>query len=299
MRRKLVVIVCMIAMIACSLSACNPEEPAADDPGTEESADTGEDAEDTGEEGDTDDAPAGSGDTYDDYIRNAIANVDSDKPAIGSEPAKETPAPVTPYPLQVPTQAPTITPAADTRETPPDFFYSSEDNPDPTDPSSSSSSGSSSSTTDPSGTPTPTPTPYITPDEFEVGKCCIYINGESDNAFGTEVVTAINKTRKDLGYDELIKNTGLTTCADRRTREVAALRSHQRPNGQMYFTLAPEHFKAELIIVGSQKAEDAVDTLIKTDPASRYLVFTEKYRSVGASSFKTNGLHFTVVAFGL
>ena len=286
----------MIAMIACSLSACNPEEGGENAPETQETSDA---PEDSGDDGETKEPSSGTGDTYDDYIRNAIASVDSDKPAQSSEPAEATPTPVMRFPVQVPTQAPEITPAADTRETPPDFFTSSEDTTNTPGSSSSSSSTSSSSTTDPSGTPTPTPTPFITPDEFEVGKCCIYINGESDSAFGTEVVTAINKTRKDLGYEELIKNTSLATCADRRTREVAALRSHQRPNGQMFYTLAPEHFKAELIIVGSQKAEAAVDTLIKTDPAARYLVFTENYRSVGASSFKTNGLHFTVVAFGL
>lgn len=282
-------------MIACSLAGCNgaADAPAGDttDAAQDPATDNGED------EGS--DKPAGTGDTYDDYIKNAIENVNSDKaPENKNEPEAS------------PTPFPTVDPALLPPKEPENVFGSSDDNSyDPfsgstTDPFSKSTTDNStgfsnSSSSGPPVTQDPTPTPYITPDEFEVGKCCIYMNGESDSAFGTEVVTAINKTRKDLGYKELVVNTSLTTCADRRTREVAALRSHQRPNGQMYFTLAPEHFKAEMIIVGTQKAEAAVDTLIKTDPASRYLVFTEKYQSVGASSFKSNGLHFTVVAFGL
>ena len=295
----------------CSISGCN---------GASQDGDTGDNGATDDETPAEDDSPPTSGDAYDDYIRNALASVGGDKAPENENSEPEQAAPTTtpvviptPPPEQIPTQTPIQTPTED-----PDLYASSDDNTyDPfserggtSNPFSSSempasssgssgSSGSSSGSSSAADTGEPTPTPYITPDEFDVGKCCIYINGESDSAFGTEVVTAINKTRKDLGYKELVKNTGLTTCADRRTREVAALRSHLRPNGQMYYTLAPEHFKAEMIIVGTQKAEDAVDTLIKTDPASRYLVFTEKFQSIGASSFKSNGLNFTVVAFGL
>ncbi len=145
----------------------------------------------------------------------------------------------------------------------------------------------------------PTPTPYITPDEFEVGTCCIYMRGESDAAYGTEIVTAINKVRKDLGYPEMKKNTGLTNCADRRTRELAASYSHTRPNGLPFYSLAPEHFKAEMLIINEQKGDEAVDAIITNDPISKNLIFSKKYQSIGASSFKCNGRHYTVVAFGL
>ncbi len=145
----------------------------------------------------------------------------------------------------------------------------------------------------------PTPTPYITPDEFEVGTCCIYMKGESDGAYGTEIVTAINKVRKDLGFPEMNKNTGLTNCADRRTRELAASYSHTRPNGLPFYSLAPEHFKAEMLIINEQKGDEAVDAIIRNDPISKNLIFSTKYKSIGASSFKCNGRHYTVVAFGL
>ena len=101
--------------------------------------------------------------------------------------------------------------------------------------------------------------PYITPDEFEVGRCCVYIRGESDSAFGTEIVTEMNKVRKDLGYDELIKNKSLSTCADRRTRETVALYAHARPNGEQFFSLAPEHFKAEITRTHSKQSNQIIE----------------------------------------
>ena len=190
-----------------------------------------------------------------------------------------------------------------------DFMVSSMEDTDVNDPDSDAydpfarptedPEASPSPTVDPNATPTPTPTPYITPEEFEIGKCCIYINGESDSAYGTEVVTAINKARTDLGYKALVNNKGLATCADRRTREIAANFSHTRPNGQFFTSIAPEHFKAEMLIIDNQKAENTVDALIKNDPISKNLIFTEKYQSIGASSFKCNGMRYTVVSFGL
>ena len=169
----------------------------------------------------------------------------------------------------------------------------------------------------PTKTPYPTPTPTtspdetkdssteektdgpLTPEEFPTDTCCIYINGESDSAYGTEIVTAINKIRKDLGYKEFTNNKGLATCGDRRTREIAANYSHTKPNGQPFYSVAPEYFKAEMLIIDNQKAEDTVDAIIKNDPISRNLIFTNKYTSIGASSFKCNGMKYTVVAFGL
>ena len=285
----------MVCLTLCPLGACNGE--AGDD-----GASAGQDGGDAAKV--EDDSKEESGDTYDDYIKNALATVGSQKAPENDDVTDAPVASPTAYPTPYPTQAlQPAQPSVTDTQPPQELFTSSDDNTDPVDPAGdrggTTASSTGSSSTSPDDTPTPTPTPYITPDEFEVGKCCIYMNGESDSAFGSEVVTAINKTRKDLGYPELVKNTSLATCADRRTREIAALRSHLRPNGQMYYTLAPEHFKAEMIIVGTQKAGEAVDTLIKTDPASRYLVFTQKYQSIGASSFKTNGLNFTVVAFGL
>lgn len=274
-----VLLLCIISMLF--LPACDSET------GTDENV-AGSDA-----ESESDDKEK---DPYDEYIRSALETVNQDKKTDDGATPTSAPASIT----GVPTVTPVITPADD-------FAVSSMESPDdyadvfstPTPAPSETDEVSPSPTEDPNATPTPTPTPYITPDEFDVGKCCIYINGESDSAFGTEVITAINKARTDLGYKPLVTNKGLGTCADRRTREIAANFDHTRPNGLQFYSLAPEHFKAEMLLMSLQKAEDTVDAMIKNDPISRRLIFTEKYQSIGASSFKCNGTRFTVVSFGL
>ena len=274
-----VILLCIISMFF--LPACDSET------GTDENV-AGSDA-----ESESDDKEK---DPYDEYIRSALETVNQDKKTDDGATPTSAPASIT----GVPTVTPVITPADD-------FAVSSMESPDdyadvfstPTPAPSETDEVSPSPTEDPNATPTPTPTPYITPDEFDVGKCCIYINGESDSAFGTEVITAINKARTDLGYKPLVTNKGLGTCADRRTREIAANFDHTRPNGLQFYSLAPEHFKAEMLLMSLQKAEDTVDAMIKNDPISRGLIFTEKYQSIGASSFKCNGTRFTVVSFGL
>ena len=268
MRKKWLSYILIASLISCILCACDSE-------GTDKEAAASEEdkaAEEAAKEG------------YDGYIQSVLNSVNGN--------------PVTP----VPTDGKAI---QFDKTAPDDMYVSSMENPSTTgtpdyDPfATTTPEPSLSPTVDPNATPTPEPTPYITPEEFEVGKCCIYINGENDSAYGTEIITAINKARTDLGYDPLITNKGLSTCADRRTREIAASFSHTRPNGQQFYSLAPDYFKAEMLIINNQKAEEAVDCLIKNDPISRNLIFTTKYKSIGASSFKCNGMKYTVVAFGL
>lgn len=296
MRRRTLILLSIISLtLGLMLAACSGQAPA---DGLSESE----------EEGGTREEKA-PGDPYEEYIKSAIASVDDNKASSDGEEeiqAEETEQPFNGKSIQI------------ERTAPEKLYYSSMENsdtvnepspvpldtsPTPT-PSGSTDKNTAEEATptptgDPSGTPTPEPTPYITPDEFDVGTCCIYMNGESDSAYGTEVVTAINKAREDLGYKPFVSNKGLATCADRRTRELAAYYSHTRPNGQPFYSLAPEHFKAEILMVGTQEAADAVDTLIKKDPLSRSMIFTNKYKSIGASSFKCNGKECMVVAFGL
>ena len=146
-------------------------------------------------------------------------------------------------------------------------------------------------------TPTPTPTPTVTPETFEVGKCCIYVKCEEDAAYGTEVVTAINKARTDLGYPALNENSSLATCANRRTREIYTRLSHIRPNNLPFYSLAPEYFKAEMLAIDTSDSDVTFDAWMM-DPVSRALIYTTKYTSVGAYAIKCNGMNCVVVAFG-
>lgn len=145
--------------------------------------------------------------------------------------------------------------------------------------------------------PTPEPTPTGTPETFDVGVCCIYIKCDDESGFGSEVVTAINEARADLGYPELVENEGLATCANRRTREVATYLSHTRPNKEPFYSLAPEYFKAEMLGIGKSKSDATFDAWM-TDPESRDLIFTTKYGSIGAHCIKVNDFYCVVVAFG-
>ena len=137
----------------------------------------------------------------------------------------------------------------------------------------------------------------LTPDTFDVGTCCIYIDGTIDTSYGSDIIKAINKARVDLGYPALNEKQGLDTCADRRTREIACFLNHYRPNATPFYSLAPQYFKAEMLAIDGAKAEETVDAWI-ADPYSRQLVFTNKYTSVGAACFKCNTLNCVVVAFG-
>lgn len=280
MRRINCFLICIPVAAALMMTACDDQAATGDAP-----------AEESQKENEPKDA-------YEDYIRSALASVDNGGQKAGASGEA----------------APSPTLSADDgraiqtdRTAPNDMYVSSMESPDTVDPFTNyptvtpeaSDEASPSPTVDPNATPTPEPTPYITPDEFDVGKCCIYVNGESDSAYGTEIVTAINKARTDLGYKAFVTNKGLNTCADRRTRETVATFSHTRPNGLPFYSLAPEHFKAEMLIMNKQKAEQAVDDIIRNDPYSKNLIFTEKYQSIGASSFKVNGLNYTVVSFGL
>ena len=280
--RRIFICISMIA-VCLMMSSCNSGDEAVADNTSGDAA-----------------APSESKDAYEEYIRNALANVEQN----GSPAADTTNTPGRPE------TAVTVDRDASPVDTEP--MVSSMESPDYTDdpfaatstPAPVDDTATPTPTDDVSPSPTvdpnaPTPTPYITPEEFDVGTCCIYINGESDAAYGTEIVTAINKIRKDLGYTEFKKNKSLDACADRRTREIAANYSHTRPNGLPFYSVAPEHFKAEMLIVNNQKGEETADVLIKRDPISRNLIFTNKYQSIGASSFKCNGVHYTVISFGL
>ena len=186
--RRIFICISMIA-VCLMMSSCNSADEAVADNTSGDAA-----------------APSESKDAYEEYIRNALANVEQN----GSPAADTTNTPGRPE------TAVTVDRDASPVDTEP--MVSSMESPDYTeDPFAATSTpapvddtATPTPTDDVSPSPTvdpnaPTPTPYITPEEFDVGTCCIYINGESDAAYGTEIVTAINKIRKDLGYTEFKK----------------------------------------------------------------------------------------------
>lgn len=241
----------------------------------------------SGDEAQTEDS--GNTDEYAEYIHSALESVNKDPNETEPVQTESTEKPAKVIQLA---------------ETDDSVYVSAEENlpedsgviPD-FEPIDSSADLSSQGGSDASATPTPTPTPTGTPDTFDVDTCCIYIKCEDDSAYGSELITAINKARTDLGYPALNENAGLALCADRRTREVYTRFGHVRPNGKPFYSVAPQYFKAELLAVDASEAEKTFDAWMM-DPVSRKLIYTTTYGSIGAACIKCNGLYCVVVAFG-
>ena len=137
----------------------------------------------------------------------------------------------------------------------------------------------------------------VTPDTFDVGTCCIYIDGESDSGYAGDLITELNNIRTNMGYQPFNENTSLSECADRRAREITCYLNHTRPNQKPFYSLAPEYFKAEMLAIDGANALDTIRAWIR-DENSRSILFNTKYTSVGAACFKCNGLNCVVLAFG-
>lgn len=153
-------------------------------------------------------------------------------------------------------------------------------------------------TTDGEGAaPTPTPEPTGTPDEFPVDVCQVYIKGKDDSGFGSGIITRINEIRAEMNYPEMKENESLTKCAQLRSREIAVIMSHMRPDGSPFSSLAPDYYKAELFAIDKTDEEETVDAWILY-PDSRSLIFTTQYTSIGAACFECNGYKCVIVAYG-
>ena len=136
-----------------------------------------------------------------------------------------------------------------------------------------------------------------TPEDFEVGTSQVYIRGELNSGYSDGLIGTINKIRIDMGYPPFTINTGLTKCANMRSREITTFLSHYRLDGSLWYSLAPKYYKAELLAIDNVPELETVEAWI-TDPNSRNLIFTRDYTSIGASCFDCNTLHCCVIALG-
>ena len=122
-------------------------------------------------------------------------------------------------------------------------------------------------------TPTPTPTPTDdaeeekdpnktgngTPIVFDVGDCTYIALGSIDKTMSGEILTAINAYRTRGNLPPLEANMSLEFCADVRSKESTACFNHTRPNGSMWYTVAPAYYRAELLAKDYGPAQDTVD----------------------------------------
>lgn len=145
--------------------------------------------------------------------------------------------------------------------------------------------------------PTDTNTKEPTPATFDVGKGLVYIDGEYDTTYSTNLQTIINDARTGLNYPAFTVNTSLGTCANLRAKEITCYLSHMRPDGSMFYSLAPQYYKGEIITIDGASEKETFDAWLE-DPISRSMIFSEDYTNVGVSTYVCNGLNCTVVSFG-
>lgn len=159
--------------------------------------------------------------------------------------------------------------------------------------------------------PTPTPTPEAdsstekdpnttgngTPLVFAVGDCTYVALGSIDKAMAGEILTAINAYRTRGNLPPLEANMSLEFCADVRSKESTACFNHTRPNGSMWYTVAPAYYKAELLAKDYGTAKDTVDAWMSTATGRQYLL-DPNLLSIGISVFHHDGRNFCVAGLG-
>jgi len=145
--------------------------------------------------------------------------------------------------------------------------------------------------------PTDTGEKKTTPDTFDVGRGLVYIDGKYDTAYQTNLQTIINDARTGLNYPPFTINTSLGTCANLRAKEITCYLSHMRPDGSMFYSLAPDYYKGEIITIDGASEKETFDAWLE-DPISRSMIFSEDYKNIGVSTYVCNGLNCTVVSFG-
>ena len=161
-------------------------------------------------------------------------------------------------------------------------------------------------------TPTPTPTPEAddaekekdpnttgngTPLVFSVGDATYVALGSFDATMKGEILTQINAYRTRGNLPPLEANMSLEFCADTRSREATACFNHTRPNGSMWYTVAPAYYKAELLAKDYGNAKDTVDAWMSTATGRQYLL-DPNLLSIGISVFKHDGRNFIVAGLG-
>lgn len=221
-----------------------------------------------------------SGDPYEDYIHQALEAVRDSAQVADS--ASDTTSPDS-NESEVPSNGRVIQiERGEEKDAPEPVFVSSEVADDSTDTSDSKDDSDEKKTT---------------PETFEVGTGLVYIDGKYDDAYRTNLLKTINDERAGLNYPEMTVNTSLNTCANLRAKEITSYLSHVRPDGSMFYSLAPDYYKAEIITVDSANPKETFDAWM-TDPISRGILLSKEYTSIGASNYICNGLNCIVVSFG-
>ncbi len=124
------------------------------------------------------------------------------------------------------------------------------------------------------------------------------ITGTDNYDYAYTVLDSLNKTRRELGLNELEMDKELLDVAMQRAAEISIYYSHTRPNNESCFSLVSGYgYMGENIAVGQISPKSVMDSW--TNSSGHYAnMVNELYNSVGIGCFKTsNGVYCWVQFF--
>lgn len=125
----------------------------------------------------------------------------------------------------------------------------------------------------------------------------VAISGEElyDDAFS--VYDEINRTRLSESRSKLVMDRALMDYAMLRCKELALKFSHDRPNGESFYS-AFDRAYGEDIFTGSSSYEYVVDQWLQNS-SSRQDILTDYYKSMGVGAVEVDGSYYWVLIFGI
>ena len=139
------------------------------------------------------------------------------------------------------------------------------------------------------------------------GDITFTINGETraghfDKAASQELVRLLNDYRAKHGKKKLAQTAPLAKAAMVRSKEIAVVFDHRRPNGKMCFSVAKE-LDGENIAGGYMSAQEIMDAWINSPPHNANMLYS-KFKKIGISVFVLKSplygidMYFAAQSFG-
>ena len=112
--------------------------------------------------------------------------------------------------------------------------------------------------------------------------------GQSYIQSAQSALNIVNQKRSAAGLSALRWDDNLAACAMVRATELPSAFSHTRPNGQDWYTLAPNVMYGENLAYGFTSADAAVNAWMNS-PAHKQNILTPNFVSCGIGVYNANG----------
>ena len=187
-------------------------------------------------------------------------------------------------------EEPKITPADDSKKTPTPSNTGNATNPTESKMPTMVPTNTPANTVTPTDTPTPTntPIPKDTPTPTTPPK--------ATNSYAQEVLSLVNAERAKVGVAPLVLDSTLNEATRIRAKEIVDTTSHQRPNGDYFYTVLDEVGASytdfgENIAFGQASADEVVAAWMSSD-GHRANMLNPYYVKMGLGSFFTEDSQF-------